>query len=257
MANGLGSQHSFNVQTDKQRSSITVNIFEQAGVSADNLSLSTWGSSFILANLLHKLELPYPKQPVNTRDVAHAPLSSLDVLELGAGTGLVGITAAAIWRLRVLLTDLGPILPALRANMAVNKHLFPEASKPLTCAALDWNAPCTMRFHPDDGDLAGKLSPVDWKPSIILAADTLYSEDHPELVSRAILTWLAPDHRSRAVLCYPLRVAYLDEIRKFWSLMESHGLECLHEGREEADESWNEVANTPYEWCVWAWKQPN
>lgn len=47
-------------------------------------------------------------------------LSGRTVLELGAGTGLPGITAALLGASLVVLTDLPPLLPLLRANAAAN-----------------------------------------------------------------------------------------------------------------------------------------
>ena len=69
---------------------------------------------------------------------------------------------------------------------------------------------------------------------VILAADVVYSEEHPELLSKTILRWLAAGPASRAVIAYPLRVAYLGQIRELWELLEAGGLEAIEEGREQA-----------------------
>ena len=59
------------------------------------------------------------------------------VLELGSGTGLAGLAAAAALRLPTVLTDLPEVLPALRRNIAANPSLAPL----VTAAALDWTQP--------------------------------------------------------------------------------------------------------------------
>lgn len=254
MPSHTGSQRSFNVHCDNDGSSINIHIFEQAGVSAENLSLSTWGSSFVLANLLHKIRTPFIN--LNEEAQKRTALERPSVLELGAGTGLVGISAVALRHAKVLLTDLAPILPGLDANISLNKQLLSRTGSSASCGLLDWTHPSEIHILPGaTGNGNEILTPESLKLDLILAADTLYSAEHPELVTNAILTWLAPGANSRAILCYLLRVAYLDDIRRFWELMESAGLECLEEGREEGSENWNEVANTPYEWCIWGWQR--
>lgn len=251
MASPIGSRGSFEVQSDRHGSRMNIHILEQAGISAENLSLSTWGASFVLANQLHKISIPSkPKDEISNG----GEQPRLSVLELGAGTGLVGISAAALWCADCLLTDLTPILPGLDTNISVNQQLLSRNASSASCASLDWNRPDEIKVGTHSTRTSARsLTPQDWKADVVLAADTLYSEEHPSLLVKTIVTWLAPGHRSRAILCYPLRIAYIDHIRKFWELMESTGSKCLEEGREEGDEKWNEVANTPYEWCVWAW----
>lgn len=239
------------MQSDHHGSSINVHIIEQAGISAENLSLSTWGASFVLANQLHKISIPSkPKDEISSG----GEQPRLSVLELGAGTGLVGILAAALWCADCVLTDLTPILPGLDANISVNEQLLSRNASSASCASLDWNRPYEIKVGSHSNrTMARNMTPRDWKADVVLAADTLYSEEHPLLLVKTIVTWLAPGPHSRAILCYPLRIAYIDHIREFWELMETNGFTCLEEGREEGDEKWNEVANTPYEWCVWAW----
>ncbi|KAK3684686.1 hypothetical protein LTR37_020016 [Vermiconidia calcicola] len=251
MASPIGSQGSFAITTNSNGSSIHVSIAESASVKADNLSLSTWGASFVLANRLHKIHQD-PCHPEAT--VRNGPRSERWVLELGAGTGLVGLSAAALWRAHVTLTDLPSILPGLQANISLNEGLLKHNGGSARCGSLDWSNPQSLELSSGAESPKRTTKPEVSKPEVILAADIIYSDSHPELVSKTILTWLAPGPQSRAVLCYPLRMAYIDHIREFWELMEGGGLECTQEGREKGDDDWNEVANTPYEWCVWHWK---
>lgn len=215
-------------------------------LQADNLSLITWGSSYILSNILHRLR---DAVPVVTSD---GPVS---VLELGAGTGLVGLSAAVLWKTGVILTDLEPIIPGLVANVALNIEALEAHGGRGTCGTLDWNAPRSIFLY-SDGTTAREItndSETD-KASVILAADTMYWEEHPRLISNTIFAWLKRNKEARAVVCYSLRVAYLEVAQEFYDRMEQGGMEVVVEGREEmANDSFDD--EKLYEWSVWKWKE--
>ena len=242
MASAWGSHGSVDID-DGNGSSINIQITETSGVKAEGLSLSTWGAAFVLSNVLHKLDIP-----PQTGNHDQRPF---DILELGAGTGLAGLSAAALWRLDVLLTDLPSILPGLAANIQLNHPLLQSRSTAASCGSLDWTSPSSIQNYSTKSTTTPQPST---RPSIILAADTFYDPAHPSLIANTVRTWLATGSDSRAVFCYPLRFAYIDYIRDFWELMEAGGLECVQEGREGAREEWNEVPGTEFEWCVWRWK---
>ncbi|KAJ9609409.1 hypothetical protein H2200_005736 [Cladophialophora chaetospira] len=208
---------------------------EEPNLRAQGLNLTTWTSSFVLASLLHKI-------PVDLSSSVAVP-----VLELGAGTGLVGLTAAAIWKVPVILTDLPPIVPGLTGNVQLNKEVVKTLVR---CGSLDWSAPETLiledgtHYHADET-----------KARVILAADTIYSDEHPEMLSRSVLRWLAPGPSSRFILTCPQRVAYLEQIRELWELLEAGGLEAVSEGRELDDNGHDWDDECLCEWSVWTWKQ--
>ncbi|KAK5190958.1 hypothetical protein LTR99_000100 [Exophiala xenobiotica] len=200
------------------------------------LSLTTWTSSFVLAGQLHKL------------DVHPAKSSTLPVLELGAGTGLVGLTAAMLWRVPVVLTDLSPIVPGLAGNIKLNSSVVKDL---VQCGSLDWTAPDLLELQSGKTYTAQKD-----KASVILAADVIYCEEHPELLAKTIFRWLADGPASRVVIAWPLRVAYLDHLREMWELLETGGLEAIEEGREQAStEDWDDECLI--EFSVWRWKSSN
>jgi hypothetical protein len=213
---------------------LTFTIGEPA-LRAQGLSLQTWTSSFVLASLLHKLPVDFSSP------------TPIAVLELGAGTGLVGLAAAALWKVPVILTD----LPAFVSGLAGNVNLNAATVKGLVrCGSLDWSRPDTLTLQ--DGS---RYEAEKQQARVILAADTIYSEEHPELLSKTILRWLAPGPSSRAILTYPLRVAYLDQIRELWGLLEAGGLEPIGEGQEQDDNVHDWDDECLCEWSVWKWKQ--
>ncbi len=208
---------------------------EEPALRAQGLSLTTWTSAFVLAGLLHKISVDLSSP------------GAVPILELGAGTGLVGLTAAALWKVPVVLTDLPPIVSGLVGNVNLNA----ETVKGLVrCGSLDWSAPGALILQ--DGT---RYDADKHKARVIFAADTVYSEEHPELISKTVLRWLAPSPSSRFILTIAQRVAYLDQIRELWELLEAGGLEAVAEGRERDDNGHNWDDECLCEWSVWRWKQ--
>jgi predicted nicotinamide N-methyase len=220
----------------------SIKIHEDISIRADNLNLETWGASLILARHLHSIQIP-------NLSSAKSNNSCGPVIEIGAGTGLVGISAAAIWKTNVTLTDLAPIAPALASNIALNKDLLSSTGGSGSSGALDWNIPSVVSF-PQGPELQAE----DNKAHVILAADTIYDSSHPEMLATVIKTWLKPGPDSRVIIAYPVRVAYLEEIRELWERMEMIGFELVEEGKEELPKKdWDD--EVLIEWCVWKWKE--
>ena len=102
---------------------------------------------------------------------AHFAGAHTAVVELGAGPGLPGITAAAVHGCRVLLTDVGgAVLAQCRANVARNgvAHLC-------TVAPLDWRVPGSVAA-------AGAGAGAD----VVLASDCVYDDNkdvHEDLLA--------------------------------------------------------------------------
>lgn len=222
--------------------SATVKILVPA-IRSQGLNLLPWASTYVLAGILHKLDIPSPPP----RDETEAP-----ILELGAGIGLVGLVASMIWNQRAILTDLAPIVPGLTANIEVNDALLKQHRGSASAGALDWAEPDQLVL--DGGRVVEARSS---KANIILAADTIYDEDHPKMLAETISRWLARGPHARLVITYPLRVAYLDQIRELWELLEGVGLVAVAEGKEEAEEiggaNWDDEKLC--EWSVWKWKE--
>lgn len=261
-----GQHRSFQIQTDVDGSTTEIRINETPGVSAENLSLSTWGSSFILANKLHKwkdeVNEAFKKADLNSGKEEKA---IIPILELGAGTSLVGLSAAKIYNPPstspqndepplpgVIVTDLAPLISGLQSNISANPSLSDSTPPKIAPGILDWWNPSTLSVVlPEE---TTTISSITHKTPLILAADTVYDSDHPHLLTSTITTWLSRSSSSRVILCYVLRHSYIDIIRDLWTQLEEVGLESIEEGQEDPDpDRWDDVA--PFEWCVWRWKE--
>jgi predicted nicotinamide N-methyase len=226
----------FVVPSNSSGETITVRISEP-NLTSENLGLETWAASHILASQLHHLGA----------NINFPPCSSdvLPILELGAGTGLVGITASTIWKQPTVITDLEPLIPALDANIHLNAAGLQQANTHMEAGTLDWKHPTTLIVNHEQRPQT--------QAHLIFAADTIYSEEHPELLANVTLQWLKKDKEARFLIAYPLRVCYIDYIREMWERLEEGGLEAIEEGREEASQDlFNDERLV--EWSVWRWK---
>ncbi len=244
------SSRTFSVPTNSTGDTVDLHIQVDA-VKAENLSLKTWGSSVILANQLHHIKI----DPASLQMTAISSRNqSINVLELGAGTGLVGLAAAVIWRTKVVLTDLAPIVPGLATNICVNSELLSSTGGCVSCGSLDWAHPERLQLSQTGAEQRDQSLLVETnKANVIIAADTIYSEEHPALLSKAILTWLKRSPDARVLIAYPLRVAYLEELRELWERLKEGGLDAFEEGKEDigSSEDWDD--ETLHEWSVWRW----
>jgi predicted nicotinamide N-methyase len=128
-------------------------------------------------------------------------------LELGSGTGLVGIAAAKVLGLQVTLTD---HLEEVNHNLASNAKR--NDTKCQICL-LDWNSP-------------GK-SPMDGQTfDIILASDFMYSQEHASLVTAMLSRFTRS--QGLALVAYPLRLSNVDMIQSFHSELDGRWIILKH-----------------------------
>ncbi|CAO1638885.1 unnamed protein product [Sympodiomycopsis kandeliae] len=245
----------FVFRSKHSRKDVTVRI-QDSPVTADALGNRTWGAAPLLARHLVSHVLRQESQLGN-------------VLELGAGTGLVGLAvAAALCHRRadeqgekeescsVELTDYHPhVLKTLQDNVALN-HL--PSSGPINCqvAQLDWQAVhreesrdaskteekeynSTAQTLPSVNGIANDLH-SHW-PSIaptsefeiIIAADCIYDPHHPfwiRSVAQRHLSRSIPS--SRLLLMSPLRSTHQAEIAAIYDAFPPSPLPSLQIVRE-------------------------
>lgn len=196
-------------------------------LTGDDLGLKTWAASYLLAKRLHTLQSEFIKT------VSH-PL----VLELGAGTGLVGLAMAGLGA-DVVLTDLPSIYQNLARNAKDNLETITQNGGRTRSGILDWTDPTSLRIYTDHVDIEGSEGVLlDTKFPLILAADSLYSPEHPRWLVDTIETWLSDDPIARVIVEFPLRNAYLPEVQDFRERMQRIGLKILEEGQEQGYDDW-------------------
>lgn len=98
-------------------------------LTGDNLGFKTWGTAYTLSKKLEYIKSEFLQESLH---------EDAKVLELGAGTGLVGIAAAATWSADVLLTDLQEIQDNLDFNIQQNLDVVTSQGGNISGCALDW-----------------------------------------------------------------------------------------------------------------------
>ena len=207
-------------------------------MTADNLGLKTWASSYLLAKQLCLLRQHIPDL---AQDAA--------ILELGAGTGLVGMAAALVFRRHTVLTDLPEIVPNLEQNARSNSEVISSCGGSASAAVLDWTRPDELELASFDG------SPNSFP--LIVVADPIYSPDHPRMLVDAIKCHLSMDKSARVVIELPLRDAYADERQDLRDRLAGIGLRIVEQGEEIGYDDWSagqgeELSEVKCWWSIWA-----
>ncbi|KAI9899238.1 hypothetical protein N3K66_005699 [Trichothecium roseum] len=169
-------------------------VIREPALTGDSLGFKTWGSSYVLAQELPRLQATSLFKLFDESLGQPQPR----VLELGSGTGLLGIAAAALWKVSVSLTDLPNIVTNLKDNAERNTQMVETKGGSLTLGPLTWGS---TDEDETDRDLFGE----HFQFKIVLAADPLYDDDHPALLASAISQHLALGGDSRAVIMVPQR----------------------------------------------------
>lgn len=231
-----------------EQDAIEIEIHEPS-MTADNLGLKTWASSYVLARKWHSMKDILPSFN-NDQKESH----NHTILELGAGTGLVGLAAAAVLGAKVLLTDLPDIAPNLARNAETNHALASATGGSTRVGVLDWSAPQEVQWL-DNTEANNNHQSLS--VPVIVAADPIYSSEHPYLLARAIAFHLSPSPLSRVVVEMPIREAYAAERADFRAQMREIGLVVLKEETEIGYDDWEgteeELVEVECWMSVWGW----
>lgn len=181
-------------------------ILREPSLTGDNLGLKTWATSFVISKQIGQLGHNYFLHLLgplggSEKSIDHIALQrKIRVLELGSGTGLLGMVTAAVWGVSVLSTDLEDIQENLRYNIQMNHDTISKVSNgSVTSEVLDWREPEKAFAEPRDFEL-------------ILAADPLYDDFHPLALAKTINFFLKKNSKSRLLVAIPLRDKYTAEL---------------------------------------------
>ncbi|KAI7923857.1 Protein-lysine N-methyltransferase rrg1 [Pyricularia oryzae] len=213
-------------------------VIREPPLTGDSLGLKTWGSSYALARMLGEFAAGPLQHLIQSPAL---PSSSLQqspqtrVLELGSGTGLLGLAAAAIWACQVTLSDLPDIMPNLRHNVERNQPIVKAMGGDLAAGALTWGGNGDDEIDPD---LFGDKNQFE----MVIVADPMYDDDHPGLLASAIDDQLAISADARALVMVPRRdTTTIGLLASFRQLMEGSSdapFFCKDEGIVASQDDW-------------------
>lgn len=109
-------------------------IIREPALTGDSLGFKTWASSYVLSQHLPRLADTCLFRMFDETLGQPRP----DVLELGSGTGLAGLAAAALWKVPVTLSDLPDITPNLKHNAELNASLIEAQGGSVRVGPLTW-----------------------------------------------------------------------------------------------------------------------
>ncbi|KMT01934.1 hypothetical protein BVRB_9g209550 [Beta vulgaris subsp. vulgaris] len=178
-------------------------------VSNTNLSLqqdngsmhvgtSVWAGSLVLVKFADRWS---PSNPRNPNPNPYSDLLDFRAkrgIELGTGCGVAGMGLYLLGLTDVILTDIAPVMPALKHNLKKNK---PVLKKSLKTAQLYWANSAQMKA----------LSPPF---DVVVATDVVYLEETVRPLVQTMLEMMAED--GVVLLGYQLRSPEADEL--FWKL---------------------------------------
>ncbi len=219
-----------------EHGNLSLDIHEPS-LTGDDLGFKTWGSAYALASRLETLGVEQLSTSVNDKPIK--------VLELGSGTGLVGLAAAAIWQCSVTLTDQKDIISNTARNAELNRSTVQDWGGSVVVDVLDWNDYTNSLVSGDEFD-------------VILAADPIYDPSHAPILTPTIARYLSHSSSARVVIEFPLRDDatrhMADDLRE---LMTQNGFVLLKSGEEVAFDDWEadgEAARVTCWWGVWGWQ---
>jgi protein N-lysine methyltransferase METTL21D len=150
--------------------------FEQDNGSM-HVGTSVWPCSLVLVKFVERWLTSSAASSDSPNPYSHLlDFSNKRAIELGSGCGPAGM-GLSLLGLDILLTDIAPVMPALKRNIKRNRKLFCKAPK---YGQLYWN---------NESQIRALGAPFDF----VIAADVVYMEDSAVQLVDAMEALLAPD----------------------------------------------------------------
>ena len=225
---------------------VSISLHEPA-LTSDNLGLKTWAASYVLAQRFEQI--------LHSELLKSKPSK---ILELGAGTGLVGIAAALVFSTTVCLTDLPEIEFNLRRNITNNQSLVNSYGGKTISGVLDWTQPETLSISENQLSSHDLITPHSYP--LIVAADSVYSTEHPPMLAQTVKYWLSREPESRVLLELPFRTGFEDEMQLMKSCMIEAGFVLLEEAEDFGHDDWgsstsDEDSQVKCWFSAWSWQR--
>lgn len=178
----------------EQGDSLDANFFDESYTVAGSTGFLVWEGSLALLSILQR-ELASSSGGGDNSGPVSALLRGRRVLELGSGTGLLGLAVAAGLGARVLLTDLPPVVTdVLAPNIARNAaSATTSATAPATAlAATAWVAGCGGGVAVGSQGGAASCLALDWTRSVEAqcSGSAAWDVTQTEVILAAETVWL-------------------------------------------------------------------
>lgn len=160
---------------------------------SQGLSFQLWPAATSLFSLLD-LHRSHPStSPLSPSLSSPSPRCRLRILELGSGTGLVGITAALTLSADVTVTDLPHVLPNLEFNARANSDVLARHGGSVEVAALCW------------GEVDQMEGLVGREYDLVLGSDVVYHDHLYDPLLRTLGFFLVKGRRRTVFVMAHLR----------------------------------------------------
>ena len=164
--------------------------------------LQVYDAAACLAKYLDSHHFQAAHCDVDVGDGHLQPLCGRRVVELGAGTGVVGIMASYLGASTVI-TDLDSLVPLLAYNISQNNKLLTAGS--IRAKPLCWGSE-------PDADLL--------RPDFLILANCVYYEGSLESLLDTVLTLTSAGQSQTVILaCYEERTKEISELVRRWHVM--------------------------------------